>query len=577
MRAPALRPRRPAFSLMLLALATACVPAGADRVESSDDALIDGVLTEDRPEIGRIRMNGGSACTATLVRPNVVLTAAHCVGYASVDAGDHGSFTIDLNPFEARSYRIERFVSLGTTTGPSDLALLRLAEPVPPSVARPTTIAEQGPATGDPVTIFGYGCTNRSTREGSFRKRRLSFPWAESANLCPGDSGGPVVHGEAGAVWGVNSAFYVGSGLDVFARPDVNRARLIAQIEAWRSQLGDPQPPAELRLSNRTGAGLWARCDGAEGDGCSGWTFLDPGDTAALVTRDRRVVLDNRDLLPSAPFAARRAQAPSDDASVYANLADPFTPPPAPPETEPTPPESQPTPPESQPTPPETEPPPSEPTPPEPRPAPSCLGAEDAATATTAPSDARGRVCSGRASWFAIPLAAGDSLDVELRFSHAAGDIDVRLFDPSGVQVGVSNGTSDVERIQYPASVGGRFTLQVEGWRGASNEVELRVRVSPRPPPPQTEPPPAADQDGDGVPDAIDRCRDTPAGAAIWRSGEWMGCAGGQRVDPPSGSGDADGDGVPDQRDLCSGTPRGAAVWQSGAWAGCAGGQRRDR
>ena len=38
-----------------------------------------------------------------------------------------------------------------------------------------------------------------------------------------------------------------------------------------------------------------------------------------------------------------------------------------------------------------------------------------------------------------------------------------------------------------------------------------------------------------------------------------------------------DGDGVPDAQDLCSNTTRGAAVWRSGEWSGCAGGQFRDR
>lgn len=60
---------------------------------------------------------------------------------------------------------------------------------------------------------------------------------------------------------------------------------------------------------------------------------------------------------------------------------------------------------------------------------------------------------------------------------------------------------------------------------------------------------PAADSDGDGVPDAHDKCPNTPAGAKV----DSRGC--------PT---DADGDGVPDDQDRCPGTPRGAKVNSEG-------------
>lgn len=53
------------------------------------------------------------------------------------------------------------------------------------------------------------------------------------------------------------------------------------------------------------------------------------------------------------------------------------------------------------------------------------------------------------------------------------------------------------------------------------------------------------DEDGDGVPDAKDRCPHTPHGVAV----DANGC-------PP----DSDGDGVPDYLDKCPGTPAGAPV-----------------
>ncbi len=57
------------------------------------------------------------------------------------------------------------------------------------------------------------------------------------------------------------------------------------------------------------------------------------------------------------------------------------------------------------------------------------------------------------------------------------------------------------------------------------------------------------DQDGDGVPDSLDKCPNTPAGVAVYSDG----C--------PT---DMDGDGVPDYLDKCPNTPKGALVGADG-------------
>jgi OOP family OmpA-OmpF porin len=57
------------------------------------------------------------------------------------------------------------------------------------------------------------------------------------------------------------------------------------------------------------------------------------------------------------------------------------------------------------------------------------------------------------------------------------------------------------------------------------------------------------DSDGDGVPDYLDKCPGTPAGVAVGSDGCPM---------------DSDGDGVPDNLDKCPGTPKGVPVNDSG-------------
>lgn len=66
-----------------------------------------------------------------------------------------------------------------------------------------------------------------------------------------------------------------------------------------------------------------------------------------------------------------------------------------------------------------------------------------------------------------------------------------------------------------------------------------------------------ADADGDGVPDGLDRCPNTTAGAVV----DAYGC------EVSSAIGDADGDGVPDNMDRCPNTPAGTPVDAEGCAA----------
>lgn len=67
-----------------------------------------------------------------------------------------------------------------------------------------------------------------------------------------------------------------------------------------------------------------------------------------------------------------------------------------------------------------------------------------------------------------------------------------------------------------------------------------------------------ADSDGDGVPDRLDKCPNTPRGTKVDKDG----CP----VKVAVVDGDSDGDGVPDRLDRCPGTPMGAKVNAVGCW-----------
>ncbi len=87
------------------------------------------------------------------------------------------------------------------------------------------------------------------------------------------------------------------------------------------------------------------------------------------------------------------------------------------------------------------------------------------------------------------------------------------------------------------------------------------------------------DSDGDGVPDYLDKCPDTPKGTKVDASGcpidsdgdgvpdaldKCPGTPKGVKVDAKGCPVDTDGDGVPDYLDKCPGTPRGVPVDDTG-------------
>lgn len=82
---------------------------------------------------------------------------------------------------------------------------------------------------------------------------------------------------------------------------------------------------ASVEVTNRTGGDLWVRCNGNVRSTCSDWEYLRDGQSAAVKTPNRELVLHNVDLPSRVTFDLRRVTAPSNAVSVHASVSNPFS------------------------------------------------------------------------------------------------------------------------------------------------------------------------------------------------------------------------------------------------------------
>ena len=203
--------------------------ADSNNISNQNSPLRDGLLTDDRPEVGRI-----SGCTATLVAQDVAITASHCIGYRTqLTIGNYDQLILTNNG-ETRRFTINRYRSFSRELGADDIALLGLAEMVPEDFARGAPIARETPPLGTSLTVFGFGCTQIGGRSDG-QKRKATYEEGDTAaHLCPGDSGGPVFNNETGAVARINSGYWQRQGNpDIYGLVPGLYDDLAAQILEW--------------------------------------------------------------------------------------------------------------------------------------------------------------------------------------------------------------------------------------------------------------------------------------------------------------------------------------------------------
>ncbi|MBN2493420.1 MAG: proprotein convertase P-domain-containing protein, partial [Deltaproteobacteria bacterium] len=88
-------------------------------------------------------------------------------------------------------------------------------------------------------------------------------------------------------------------------------------------------------------------------------------------------------------------------------------------------------------------------------------------------------LCGGDPDHYAVDLVANEEISVAIRFTHADGDLDLLLLDPTGTTaVGFSSSTTDDESIGYTAEQSGLHYIVVFGANvGDENVYRLTVSV----------------------------------------------------------------------------------------------------
>lgn len=262
--------------------------------DAGDRAVAGLIITDRRGRVAR-------TCSSTLIAPNLVLTAQHCIAQTPkliscktamfgepVDASQVYA-TLGRSMWAADAPWLAARAVLSPPDGNAvcgrDLALIVLSSPIRSSDVTPLAPRlDRPPEESEVYSAVGFGDTEGRARDGGARRRRdglrvecvgygcgtqervTGSEWRGESGICSGDSGGPALD-VAGRIIGVTSRGPAGCSDPIYGGLIAHRDWLVA--EATRAaDAGDYEAPwwvtapgvAERLPSHRPLDERWLSC-----------------------------------------------------------------------------------------------------------------------------------------------------------------------------------------------------------------------------------------------------------------------------------------------------------------------------
>ena len=220
---------------LILSLLISAVGLANDTIDLIGGRAVD---PGEYEEVVRIS-SGRSWCTATVIGPRVLLTAAHCTE-------ENGEVTFE--------HKDEKYVAVcalapdyTSSVGDQDMALCKMNKDFDGDLG---VVGDVVPKMGDTITLIGYGCIRRGGGGGNdgilrvgtapvtkeFTHDYYSFHVTGATALCFGDSGGPAYLSDPTSakrlVTGVNSRGDIRSLSLLTALPHANSIEFMRAFAA---------------------------------------------------------------------------------------------------------------------------------------------------------------------------------------------------------------------------------------------------------------------------------------------------------------------------------------------------------